>query len=164
MDAYYPPAGFRFSVTFSSVNTKLDASFSEVAGLEAERPAFEVREGGENRFVHRLPDRARYGNLVLKRGLMVRSSQLADWCTQAMEGDLGKPIKPKDLVVHLLGADEQPLMAWNVKAAWPVKWGMAAFVADQNALAVESLELAYSHFTRLAEPAARIYPLLQPAR
>jgi len=163
MDAYYPPGGFRFSVAIAGVNGGRDASFSEVSGLEAERPVFEVKEGGENRFVHRLPERARYGNLVLKRGLMVRQSQLADWCTAAFEGDLGKPIKPKDVVVHLLGADEEPLMAWNVKSAWPVKWGMNAFVADRNELALETLELAYTYYTRLAEPAGKQYMRAQTA-
>ncbi len=46
-----------------------DAAFQEVGGLEAEIEVETVVEGGENRFVHRLPKPVKHPNLSLKRGL-----------------------------------------------------------------------------------------------
>src|SRR4051812_9918058 len=97
MAVYYPPVSFYFAVKFSGISNVEDTAFSEVSGLDAERPVVEVKEGGENRYSHRLPDRAKYGNLVLKRGLLVWSSGLADWCRDIIESDLGEPIVTRSL-------------------------------------------------------------------
>jgi len=157
MTIYYPPASFYFTLKFSGVTTLEDAAFSEVSGLDAERPVVEVKEGGENRYSHRLPDRAHYGNLVLKRGLLVWHSELADWCKDIIESDLEQPIVTRTLDIALLDRDATPLMMWNVKDAWPVKWSVSTFGADKNELAVETLELAYSSFTREAQATADKY-------
>jgi hypothetical protein len=67
-DTYYPPPSFYFSVsvvgsaTPIAMLTKIDASFQEVSGIQAEFQTEEVVEGGENRFAHRLPTHSRYSN------------------------------------------------------------------------------------------------------
>ncbi|HEX6181118.1 MAG TPA: phage tail protein, partial [Chitinophagaceae bacterium] len=67
--SYYPLVGFHFKVEFSGVgNSDNDTRFQEVSGLTAEIGTEELQVGGENRFSYRLPTRARFGNLVLKRG------------------------------------------------------------------------------------------------
>lgn len=161
MATYYPPVSFCFKVGFSDVATAEDASFSEVSGLDAERPVVEIKEGGENRFVHRVPDRARYANLVLKRGVLVWTSQLASWCSAILESDLNTPLQPKDINVTLLDAEGAPLLAWHFKRAWPVKWSVSALAADRSEIAVETIELAYSYFTKVAQPMGQKY--LMPA-
>jgi phage tail-like protein len=157
MATYYPPASFYFTVKFSGINTAEDASFSEVSGLEAERPVVEIKEGGENRFSYRVPDRGRYGNLVLKRGLLVWTSELAGWCQQTIESDLGNPVMTRGIDIVLLDLDATPLMVWSVKDAWPVKWSVSALVADKNEIAVETLELAFSSFSRNSQPVGQRY-------
>ena len=85
MAQYYPPAGFHFRVEFNLDGIKdSDVRFQEVSGLSAELGVEEVTEGGENRFPHRLPTRAKYSNLTLKRGLLT-DSRLIDWCKNAIE-------------------------------------------------------------------------------
>lgn len=148
MVGYYPPVSFFFEVTIAGVKTSADSGFLEADGLNAEREIESIKEGGENRFVHRLPGRMKYDNLVLKRGLLVANSDLATWCKESLESDLGKPIKSKDIDVSLLDASGAPLMTWNFKSAWPVKWSVEGFNAMDNKIAVEKLEFAYSHFTR----------------
>lgn len=148
MANYYPPVGFYFSVKFSGVGSSNDSSFAEASGLDAERGVVEIAEGGENRFSHRVPGRAKYANLVLKRGLMASSSDLFDWCKTAFEGDLGQPLEPKEIDVSLLDPEGDPLLTWNFTRAWPVKWSVAGFNAKENAVALETLEFAYAYVTR----------------
>ncbi len=150
MGNYYPPVGFYFEVKIAGNSTENDASFAEVSGLDAERDVVEVKEGGENRFSHRLPDRAKSGNLVLKRGILVSASPLFDWCKEVFESDLEKvnPVTPKNINVSLLDPDGSPLITWNVTHAWPVKWSLAAFNATANEVAMETLEFAYAYAVR----------------
>src|SRR4051812_26006561 len=100
----YPPVSFHFKVQFSDLPGDADARFQEVAGLSRELGTEEVVEGGQNAFTHKLPARARSGNLVLKRGLPL-SSELRDWCERAI-GQL--EITPKDVSVHLLNEEHDP--------------------------------------------------------
>ncbi len=77
MAAYYPPVGFYFKVEVLDVAPNdLDVRFSEVGGLSVELVTEEMPEGGENRFVQRYPVRAKYADLVLKRGLLKDSAVL----------------------------------------------------------------------------------------
>lgn len=145
--SYYPPVGFYFTVQSASFRSKFDASFQEVSGLAAERPVEEIKEGGENRFAHRVPGRAKYSNLVLKRGLVTSGSDFATWCREALESGLNRPLQPYDLDVMLLDPDAVPLMTWSFVRAWPVKWSVSDFNAQENKLVVETLELAYAYFT-----------------
>lgn len=148
MSLYYPPVGFYFDVRIAGASGANDSAFSEASGLEAERGVVEVVEGGENRFTHRLPDRGRYGNLVLKRGVMVASSIVFDWCRKTLESDLSKTIETKDVDVSLLDAGGSPLITWNFKNAWPVKWTVGGLNAQASEVAVETLELSYAFMTR----------------
>lgn len=149
---HYPPVSFHFTVGFSDGVIGLDSSFSEVSGLDAERGMVEIKEGGENRFTHRLPDRAKYGNLTLKRGILLPYSELAIWCKGILESDLGVALTVRDIYVALLNELGLPLVVWNFKNAWPVKWGVSALSADKNELAIETLEFAYSYFTKTTIP------------
>jgi phage tail-like protein len=148
MSNYYPPVSFNFEVKIAGISSANDSSFSEASGLESEREVVEIVEGGENRFSHRLPGRGKFGNLVLKRGVMVSSSALFDWCKEILEADLGKALKPKDIDVSLLDPDGSPLMTWNLTKAWPVKWNVAGFNAQESKIAVEKLEFAFAHLSR----------------
>lgn len=148
MSMYYPPVSFHFEVKIAGATDANDSSFAEASGLDAERGVVEVVEGGENRFTHRLPDRGRYTNLVLKRGMMVASSTVFDWCRESLESDLGKALKPRDIDVSLLDQEGSPLITWNFKRAWPVKWNVAALNAKENEVAIETLEFSYTYMTR----------------
>jgi phage tail-like protein len=145
---YYPPVSFYFTVSIAGVGTGNDSSFQEVSGLSAERGTIEIKEGGENRFSYHVPDRAKYGNLVLKRGVMLANSGLATWCETVLTSDLSHPITTQQIVVSLLDADTNPLVTWNFVDAWPVKWSVADLSADKSELTIETMELAYTYFTK----------------
>ncbi len=150
---HYPPTGFFFSVDFTGKIT--ENFFQSVTGLSVDMQTETLKEGGENRFEHTLPVRTKYTPLVLKRGLM-RDSDMIKWVTDAL---LQFDIQPMDLLVNLLQsgtsvtsqnnestAKPQPLTTWVVVNAWPKKWSMSEFNAEQNSLAIESIELHYSYF------------------
>lgn len=144
MNNAYPLPAFSFSVSLHGLPSGPDASFSEVSGLEAERTFEEVREGGENRFAHRLPGHTRSRDLVLKRGIINAASPLREWVRQTLESDLGTMIQTIDLDVSLLDAEGSPVMAWSVTRAWPLRFNIAALDAARSEVAVESLVLSYA--------------------
>lgn len=138
------PVVFHFKVEFGPNSKEKDNRFQEVTGLSAEVTTEELKEGGENHFVHRLPTGAKYGNLVLKRGYL-EDSDVAKWCRKAIENFI---FEPKDVVVTLLNEEHEPLVNWQFLRAYPVKWSISDLKAQENGLAVESLELAYSRFRK----------------
>lgn len=140
MSNYYPPLGFHFKVEFA--NLKSEFEFQSVSGLTIELDTEQIAEGGENRFKHKLPVRTKFPNLVLKRGLLTDSS-LVKWCRDAVE-DFN--ITPTDVTISLLNEEHEPLMTWNVVHAYPLKWAMADFNAEESKLVIETIELAYNYF------------------
>jgi len=142
---YEIPTVFHFKVEFNLGEPDADNRFQEVTGLNAEIAVEEVREGGLNEYAHKLPTGAKYGNLVLKRGF-ITDSAITDWCRDALENFLFDPV---DVDISLLNEEHEPLAAWQFMRAWPVKWSLSDFKAQDNALAVESMELAYRMFRRV---------------
>lgn len=142
---YTPPVGFHFKVEVLGLARALDddVRFTDVGGLSFELAAEEVPEGGENRFVQRYPQRAKYPDLVLKRGLL-KSSAIWDWTRDCIEN---LDIQPKNVDVKLLNEKHEPLMTWHLIGAWPVKWAVSDLSASSNAYVVETLQLAYQYFT-----------------
>ena len=136
----YPPLSFHFKVEFA--NLKSEFEFQSVSGLTVEMDTEDIAEGGENRYKHRLPVRSRYSKLVLKRGLLTDSS-LIKWCREAVE-DFN--ISPTDITISLLNEEHEPLMTWNVVHAYPVKWSMGDFNAEQSQVVIETIELVYNYF------------------
>ena len=142
---YTPPVGFHFKVEILGLDRAVDddVRFSEVGGLGFEVATEEVPEGGENRFIQRYPLRVKYPDLVLKRGLL-KSSAIWDWTRDCIEN---LDIKPKNVDVKLLNENHEPLITWHLVGAYPVKWAVTDLNATNNAIVVESLQLAYQYFT-----------------
>ncbi len=143
MVTYYPPVGFHFLVSFDlpEVADK-DFRFREVSGITMELEEETLNEGGENRFIHKFPGRARYPDLVLKRGL-VTESVVADWCQDAIQN---LDIAPTTVWVSILNEEHEPLRTYTFSNAWPKKWSVSDLNAESSDLVIESLELAYQQF------------------
>lgn len=143
MAPYYPPVGFHFKVeVLGLAPIAHDVRFTEVSGLSVELGTEEIAEGGENRFLQKFPTRAKYPELVLKRGLLLHS-EVANWIRQCIE-DLD--IEPKNVDIKLLNEKHEPLLTWHVINAYPTKWSVSDLNASNNAVLVESLQLYYQYF------------------
>jgi phage tail-like protein len=153
MASYYPPACFHFKVELNGVdgaNSDSEQRFQEVSGLSVEVETETLHEGGENRFEYKLPKRAKYPNLVLKRGLL-KGSAFLDWFKSAMNTYFIVAVydfKPADITVTLLDEADQPVAIWNVVQAYPLKWSMSDLRSSENAVVIETMELAYQYFER----------------
>jgi len=143
MANYYPPPGFHFKVeVLGLTRQEHDVRFTEVGGLSVEMATEEVAEGGENRFIQKYPTRAKYPELVLKRGLLL-NSEIVNWIRQCIEDC---DIQPKDMVIKLLNKEHQPLLTWHVVKAYPTKWAVSDLNASSNAVVIETLQLFYQYF------------------
>jgi phage tail-like protein len=143
VSTYYPPWGFYYRVEFEGSQEPDEARFQSASGLNVEYDTEEYREGGENRFVHRLPVRTKYSDLVLKRGMLV-GSETVDWFLRAFQE---RVFKPKSVSIILLNDKSEPLRTWNVVSAVPKKWSVSDFNANENSVVVETLELTYRYFS-----------------
>ena len=142
MADYYPPPGFYFRVEFGISKNKNDVRFQSVSGLTVEYDVESYKEGGENRFEHKLPGRTKYADLVLKRGLLT-DSEVIKWCLKAFRD---REFEPANVTVSLLNEKGNSLKVWNVVHAWPKKWSVSDFNSGDNNVVVETLELSYRYF------------------
>ncbi len=144
----YPLPAFHFQVVFGGSGSGGDTSFQEVTGMTAELELETVLEGGENRFVHQLPKAAKYPKLVLKRGVAQSNSALVQWCKSVLEEDYGQAIEPRQVELRLLNEEREAVRCWCFTNAYPVSWEVEAFNSTKNEVAIEKIELVYSHFER----------------
>ncbi|WP_257670740.1 phage tail protein [Parapedobacter tibetensis] len=139
----YPPVGFHFLVAFELFpQTPNDFRFQEVSGLDMTMTTETITEGGQNRFVWELPVRAKYSDLVLKRGMFIGSGILM-WCKNAFENFVFEPV---NIMIALLNDNHVPIQAWYVVNAIPKQWAVSAFDAERSTVVVESITLSYQYF------------------
>jgi phage tail-like protein len=143
MATNYPPVGFFFRVEFQlGGTTSTDSMFQEVNGLNAELQTEEIKIGGENRYSQTLPVRAKYSDLVLKRGLLVNSA-VVKWCRDAIEN---LEIQPVTIVITLMNEKNEPLQSYNIVNAWPKKWSISDFNAQESRIVVETMDISYQYY------------------
>jgi phage tail-like protein len=144
MASYYPPVAFHFKVEVLGLPPNGDdVRFTEVGGLSVEMGTEEIAEGGENRFLQKYPTRAKYPELVLKRGLLI-NSEVLKWIRQCIEDER---IEPKNVDVKLLNESHEPLLTWHLVNAFPTKWAVSDLNSTSNAVVIETLQLFYQYFT-----------------
>jgi phage tail-like protein len=142
---YYPPLGFYYKVEFGISQDKNDVRFQSVSGLSVEYDYENFKEGGENRFEHKLPVRTKYTDLVLKRGMLTNSTVL-NWFLDAFNH---RAFKPANVNVILMNEKGEALRTWNVVHAIPKKWLVSDLNANESAIVIETLELTYRYFSIL---------------
>jgi phage tail-like protein len=142
---YYPPWGFYYKVEFvlGSPSSPDEARFQTVSGLSVEYDYESFKEGGENRFEHKLPVRTKYADMVLKRGMLTGSSVI-DWFLAAFRD---RTFSPADVNVILMNESGDPLRTWNVAHAIPKKWLVSDLNANESSVVIETMELTYRYFS-----------------
>jgi len=152
MEGYYPPWGFYYKVDFSISRDANDARFQSVSGLSVEYDYETFKEGGENRFEHKLPVRTKYGDMVLKRGMLTDSSVI-QWFSDAFRD---RQFNPADVSVILMNEKGGPLRTWKVAHAIPKKWLVSDFNSSESSIVIETMELTYRYFTVEPKPSAGV--------
>ncbi len=110
-------------------------------------------EGGGNDYVHQLPVRHSWNRITLRRGV-VRDPGLWSWYQAGLSGSLGAR---RDGAVLLTPAGI-PAVGWDFRGGLAAKWTGPELHAEQDAVAIESLEIAHEGLTRvdLTAAAARL--------
>jgi phage tail-like protein len=111
--------------------------FSECTGLEMEYEVYEWTEGGNNDFVHKLRGRAKFPNLVLKRGI-TSNEEFTKWFAACRE-----QIERREMTLTMLDQTLTPVRTWSFVGAFPVKWTGPDFKAHSDTAAIETIEIAH---------------------
>ena len=140
---YYPPVGLHFKVEFTGIGNDNDCRLQSVSGLNVEYDTESFKEGGENRFEHKLPVRTKFSDISLKRG-MLTDSGVIKWCMKAFRE---REFQPADVYITLLNEKHTGIKTWHLRKAWPRKWSVSDFNAQENSIVVETRELSFTYFT-----------------
>jgi len=119
--------------------------FKSVSGLSVSVTTEDISEGGENEFVHKLPGRLTWPNLVFKRGV-TDGDALFDWIRQASgEGfaSNNNKVARHSGAVTVVDNNGTRLRSWVIDDALPVRWSGPTFDSESNASLEEELEVAH---------------------
>src|ERR1044072_3055032 len=146
-----PLTAYRFIVTLNPGDAHLPAKqaeliklfalggFQEVRGLGADLEVTSYSEGGVNDKVHQLPVRHSWTRITLKRGLTLGRG-LWEWYEAGLTQSLGAR---RDGAIILMSPDGKQIASWEFYGGLAAKWTGPEFNAMQNAIAVESVEIAH---------------------
>ncbi len=131
-------AAFRFVVTVKGIPL---GAFTECSLPTIEVDVQDVQEGGLNTYTHQLPGRRKPARVTFRNGVGVASQMLA-WYMETLQEKFDR----HDVSVVLLNGTLTPVMTWHFIDAYPVKWSGPQLRSDDNAIAIQSLELAFGEF------------------
>jgi phage tail-like protein len=134
MNRLDPLRGFRFVLEIEGITS---GGFTRVKGISREVKYESYREGGVVEYEHKLITQVSYPVVVLERGLAL--DDLWKWAQATADGE----VKRKTVWIRLQDESNQPLWAWQVEYALPVKWTASDLDATASPVVMESLELAH---------------------
>jgi phage tail-like protein len=132
---------FRFVV---KVDGETNGVFTECTLPTLEWEVEEVKEGGQNSYVHQLPGRRKATRVTLKNGL--GKDDLKRWYLMGLTHGVSKEYR-KTVSITLLDSMHKTVMVWNIANAYPVKWTGPQLKTDSNTIAIQSLELICGEIT-----------------
>jgi phage tail-like protein len=130
-----PVAELRFKVELPGLSI---GRFRECTGIAVEVETKDYMEGGSNEFVHKLPTRIKYPNVVLKRGV-THEDALLKWFWESRNS-----VQRRDMTISLIGPGAKLVRTWAFLNAYPVKWTGPNLNAGSNQIATETLEVVHN--------------------
>ena len=111
--------------------------FTRCSGLELQIDVLEYAEGGNNEFVHQLPGRLRYPNLVLARGL-TNEDAVFKWFSATRT-----KANRKEVTITFQTHKQQTIRTFTFADAFPVRWTGPVSEAGTATIPLETLEIAH---------------------
>jgi phage tail-like protein len=123
-----------------------DGAFQECSGLEVEMDVQEYQEGGRNDGVIRRVGRAKYTNLILKRGMFYPSSgtvnrDLWNWFQGVVAGE--RPVPRYDGIIEVMSVGDRVAATWVFDRGLPAKIRGPELNARTGEIAIEELHIAH---------------------
>lgn len=140
-----PEATFRFRV---KVDGLYFAAFTEFQMPDLQMETQDLKEGGQNTFIHKLPVRMKVGPAILRQGITVDLA-LMQWYMMVVNGDIQNAIKP--VTVDLMNTKGEPWITFHFADAYPIKWKGPKLNTADNSVAVEELHFVHHGFTMESE-------------
>ena len=137
-----PYKDFRFRVEIDGIAS---SHFLECTGLGSEVAVIEYREGGDPTAVRKLPGRASFSDITLKRGIS-ESRDLYDWHRSLLQGQIDR----RNGQIILLDDAGVEVVRWVFSEAWPRKWEGPELNALSNETAIETFVLACESIERVS--------------
>lgn len=131
---------YRFAVKIDGISY---AAFSECRLPNLQVETTDIKEGGQNTYIHKLPVRVSTANVTLRHGI-TKNTDLLKWYLQVMQGDVESATRTVLLV--MFDASHKPLITFTFYRAYPVKWTGPSLKSDEAAIAVEEVEFAHHGF------------------
>jgi phage tail-like protein len=120
--------------------------FKSVGGLSSETKVFEIEEGGQNGFVHKLPGQTTFPPLQLRQGFCNPSSGLYKLYKDFISG--GKPTRFNGYVRQL--GPNGTSAKWEFQNGWICKWQGPELDAGKNEVSIESIEIVHEGLNMVA--------------
>jgi phage tail-like protein len=140
-----PLMGYNFLVEIGGI---IGGGFTEISGLESSVELEQYKEGGVNGYAHQLPGQVTYPPLQLTHGL-TNLDFMWDWYWLTTQN---RPLLLNGTIM-LLNNLRIPVMWWNFKEAYPVKWvGPRLNASNDSQAAVEQLDLVHRGIIREVPP------------
>ena len=136
-----PYKDYRFQVEIDGI---AQSRFLECSGLGSEVAVIEYREGGEPTAVRKLPGRASFSDVTLKRGI-TESHDLYDWHRALLQGQNDR----RQVAIRLLDDEGADVVRWVLHDAWPRKYEGPSLNAMGNEVAIETFVLTCESMERV---------------
>lgn len=129
-----------------------DGAFQECTGLDIEMDVKELLEGGRNDGVIRQVGRAKYGEIVLKRGMLQNDRgeldrELWRWLQGVVAGV--RPVRRYDGIIEVQARDGTPVARWGFERGLPTKITGPQLNAQTGEIAIEELRIAHERLVLL---------------
>lgn len=136
-----PYKDYKFQVEIDNI---VSSRFLECTGLGSEVAVIEYREGGDPTAVRKLPGRASFSDITLKRGISA-SHDLYDWHRALLQGQIDR----RNGSITLLDDEGQEVVRWVFREAWPRKYQGPELNAMGNEVAIETVVLTCESIERV---------------
>jgi len=137
-----PYSNYNFLVDIGTGETGgPSAGFCEVILPASTIDVIEYRSGNEKESgVRKIPGRARYGNVILKRGV-IGGLDLYEWWNDTRNGDINSLLTVR---VSLQNEDRTEIvLTWVFLRAWPTRYEFSSLEGKGKETLIEVLELAF---------------------
>ena len=138
-----PDRKFRYVVEIDGI---VQSSFSEVIMPDSTSDPIEYREGAEPTYTRKIPGLTKFGNLTLKWSI-TDSTELYNWRKLVEQGKM-KDAR-RNLAVILIDEEGNPAARWEFHDAWPCRYSAPILNAEENCVAIETLEIAFEKMERV---------------
>lgn len=137
-----PYSNYNFLVDLGTGETDgPKAGFCEVILPASTIDSIEYRSGNERESeIRKIPGRARYGNVIFKRGV-IGSLDLYNWWNDVRNGDIRNS---RTVTVHLQNEERtEVVLTWKFLRAWPTRYEFSPLEGKGKETLIEVLELAF---------------------